>query len=765
MANGALFWNGCGPYALASSQPRRGPVVVGTLPNCGFSVVVMVIFVVVIPSVVVCVAVDTVDNSVVVSVVVSSSSEGRTLTVEFFRMRFLSSCSFNGIFLESIFDCATCKSPCNDDAKLCSKRGLMGYQTDDSPCGKYWGRTPFFLLIDTMEKESILPNVEIIANITESSPESPEIEKRKTVENNDFPNEEEIFSATEPSLAPIVKGNKRNSTSAVSIDGLRVVDLQKFIESLKTLSTHSTLFGCSLVNLQVVKELKVGYQTKLTFKCDMCGFSKSIYTCPESPQSVDVNTSAVTAVMNVGGGYTQLVNITGAMNIPSLSFSLYKKIHSEICTAWEDLAWKSMKEAAEEEKMIALQCGSVDVNGTPMITAIKYRRSEANTSLEDNIKNLRKDIINSVSHIFGEHLNCSELRYFCEKTEPDQNNYMSDFRTLNLDEKLMDAVRYLAGHSRSLLENVTTNVVEQFNSIIAQKLGGKRVNYTQRRCYQGRCYSAVVSKNCKQPLYNVHKHLTGGYSPGKTVQEMELRKLRRQNVHKQSRARKKLIFSSASTDADYGDNCQKPDVDQETFEEMKSEFIRALHKSTAEYEEIEKKTRLQADSSEWKHYRRKLLTSSIFGKICKMRKSTSCSSTVKGTLYTEFFSKATTWGKNNEDRAKRELESKFGLQISSCGLFINEDWPFLGASPDGIEVNSGCLVEIKCPYSARNNTIKEAVANKLITYLDIEGDTYNLKTSHNYYYQVQGQLNISDKEQCYFAVWTPKEITLDIQED
>ncbi|XP_031330713.1 uncharacterized protein LOC116161496 [Photinus pyralis] len=526
----------------------------------------------------------------------------------------------------------------------------------------------------------------------------------------------------------------------------------------------------------------------------MCGFSKSIYTCPESPQSVDVNTSAVTAVMNVGGGYTQLVNITGAMNIPSLSFSLYKKIHSEICTAWEDLAWKSMKEAAEEEKMIALQCGSVDVNGTPMITvvgdgswakrsyrgtgnynslsgtaaivglkskkilylgvknkyccvcqraknigteaaahtcyknwnlsstameaniiaegfcaslemygliynkliadgdsscykklldsrpyetctvekiecsnhllrnycnklkelskmrgipgslknilsnnilrcrtavvkAIKYRRSEANTSLEDNIKNLRKDIINSVSHIFGEHLNCSELRYFCEKTEPDQNNYMSDFRTLNLDEKLMDAVRYLAGHSRSLLENVTTNVVEQFNSIIAQKLGGKRVNYTQRRCYQGRCYSAVVSKNCKQPLYNVHKHLTGGYSPGKTVQEMELRKLRRQNVHKQSRARKKLIFSSASTDADYGDNCQKPDVDQETFEEMKSEFIRALHKSTAEYEEIEKKTRLQADSSEWKHYRRKLLTSSIFGKICKMRKSTSCSST------------------------------------------------------------------------------------------------------------------------------------------
>ena len=54
-------------------------------------------------------------------------------------------------------------------------------------------------------------------------------------------------------------------------------------------------------------------------------------------------------------------------------------------------------------------------------------------------------------------------------------NYMSDFRILGIEEKLMQAVRYLAGHSKSLLANVNTNVVEQFNSIIAQKLGGKRL--------------------------------------------------------------------------------------------------------------------------------------------------------------------------------------------------------------------------------------------------------------------------------------------------
>ena len=82
----------------------------------------------------------------------------------------------------------------------------------------------------------------------------------------------------------------------------------------------------------------------------------------------------------------------------------------------------------------------------------------------------------------------------------------------------------------------------------------------------------------------------------------------------------------------------------------------------------------------------------------------------------------------------------------------------MGFSPDGIERNSGFLLEIKCPYSARNFYIKEAIEKKLIPYLKVEGDIYSLNRNHNYFYQVQGQLNIAEKEMCYFAVWTLKEI-------
>jgi len=39
----------------------------------------------------------------------------------------------------------------------------------------------------------------------------------------------------------------------------------------------------------------------------------------------------------------------------------------------------------------------------------------------------------------------------------------------------------------------------------------------------------------------------------------------------------------------------------------------------------------------------------------------------------------------------------------------------------------------------------------------IDGEL-KLKTSHDYYYQVQGKLHIADRKYCYFVVWTLKGI-------
>ena len=49
------------------------------------------------------------------------------------------------------------------------------------------------------------------------------------------------------------------------------------------------------------------------------------------------------------------------------------------------------------------------------------------------------------------------------------------------------------------------------------------------------------------------------------------------------------------------------------------------------------------------------------------------------------------------------------LTVKKCGFIINPQWPWLGCSPDGIvfenDIAVGCI-EVKCPYSKRDMTIK-----------------------------------------------------------
>lgn len=120
---------------------------------------------------------------------------------------------------------------------------------------------------------------------------------------------------------------------------------------------------------------------------------------------------------------------------------------------------------------------------------------------------------------------------------------------------------------------------------------------------------------------------------------------------------------------------------------------------------------LQTDCIKWRQERRKLLTASSFGKVCKMRPTTSCKSIVKTLLYTEnIFAKAIIWGRNNEERARQELATILNIEILDCGLIVNKKWPYLGASPDG-HGSDNSIIEIKCPYTAKELPSEKAKAS------------------------------------------------------
>ena len=100
------------------------------------------------------------------------------------------------------------------------------------------------------------------------------------------------------------------------------------------------------------------------------------------------------------------------------------------------------------------------------------------------------------------------------------------------------------------------------------------------------------------------------------------------------------------------------------------------------------------------------------------------------------------------------------VEVMEPGLVVDSSEPWLGASPDGIITVNGekYLVEVKCPYSARDMTVKEALRSIKAFCLSKEGDKFTLKHSHRYFYQVQVQLHVCKLTKCYFVVWTLKDI-------
>ncbi|XP_039282190.1 uncharacterized protein LOC120350929 [Nilaparvata lugens] len=86
------------------------------------------------------------------------------------------------------------------------------------------------------------------------------------------------------------------------------------------------------------------------------------------------------------------------------------------------------------------------------------------------------------------------------------------------------------------------------------------------------------------------------------------------------------------------------------------------------------------------------------------------------------------------------------IQVQPCGLFVDKEHDFLAASPDGL-VGGDNLIEVKCPKSAENLTISEAVIKvKSFCLEKLRCGNVRLKKNHNYYYQVQGQLHVAEKK-------------------
>ena len=200
----------------------------------------------------------------------------------------------------------------------------------------------------------------------------------------------------------------------------------------------------------------------------------------------------------------------------------------------------------------------------------------------------------------------------------------------------------------------------------------------------------------------------------------------------------------------------------------KHEFLQKLKVNHTESQSVEKSTRKQRESKEWKEHRKNRLTSTSAHKIFIRKKNFD-------TLYKqidnpfneqiESVKQALVHGIGNEALAieKNQFIMSYKLkrpvEIREAGIIIQSQLFWLGASPDGVifdkKIQEIGLLEIKCPYNKRNLSIESIITDKTF-YIALNKDKKPyLKKEHHfgYYTQIQVAMGLAGLKWCHFVVY------------
>lgn len=194
-----------------------------------------------------------------------------------------------------------------------------------------------------------------------------------------------------------------------------------------------------------------------------------------------------------------------------------------------------------------------------------------------------------------------------------------------------------------------------------------------------------------------------------------------------------------------------------------------LHLTQDQAVAVEQATQAQADNKMWFRFRAGRVTASKMKSACSSNPDQPSQSLVKAICYpggTSFTNAALKWGCQHECTARQAYLDRMivlhdNFQLSTSGLILNPTYPHLGASPDGRVTCNCCgagVVEIKCPYCAREGTIQDYCSNRVRTCLDDAAGSATLKSDHAYMYQLQTQIHISEVEYGDFVLWTEQDL-------
>ena len=436
--------------------------------------------------------------------------------------------------------------------------------------------------------------------------------------------------------------------------------------------------------------------------------------------------------------------------------------------------------------------------------AIRMRSAEKDQ--KKAVKLLKKDIKNSVNHVFGDHTNCS--LDFCKKRDntskdehetenkienetsyidnldddifQDQVKFWNEGASIREQEDSRKASNYscsnpklikdvsiilnrVAAKSDRLLGNYTTNLAESWMHMRTKFDGGKVFNHCSRgswhtrcfagglRCNEGPKWSPLVWEKCTETQPGQHFNDVYEQRNEKLIVGNR-NKTKPENKVKRWKRKMKSVSESQTKKArlEYGNQARdvEPDVSTEELNKLINKFKEEQIDITGKKMlEIEENTKEQSNSKLWKLERKKRLTTSNFGCVFKRKVSLKVAPLVRTILHSKF--KGTKWteiGLENESAAVKEyLELKTEL---------NEKLTF---------EKMGLVISKKCPFLAGSPDGKLTDINGKSGLIEIKNVLYNkpvsltqaasLKTTKNFCLEIDKEtkkLKLKKNHNYYF---------------
>ena len=375
---------------------------------------------------------------------------------------------------------------------------------------------------------------------------------------------------------------------------------------------------------------------------------------------------------------------------------------------------------------------------------------------------------------------------------------------------LLDGVKRcfdrLVAKASDLVHNETSNLAECYMNIRCKFDGGKVINRIQKGSFQYRSYGAALQMakgaDWSAPSWkDVFSQNAGEIHEDISQRRACKRKYNREKQLTEAAKRRRIEYKFKSNDQTpsalkaYGEAASQPDVTPEQLKMHCSEYYEKEVSNVTEEFIVRTMTettgQTASDGAEkWRRERRKRLTSSDFGKICKMRQTTKTTKFVENKLYGKFQgNEYTDCGLQKEaviiDRYKSEMSSNGRpVKVQRTGFWISKENPWLGCSPDGLVTDDNEKVSpeggIECKYlpSIGQHTFddvfrvnkarfskKERSANvedhstseekdKKYPNFPLENTLKGtqLKRNHNHYFQVLGNMALTKRQWWDYAL-------------